>query len=110
MEEEELDNCYKPNLVCTILMFISYLILYSISMIVCELYPDIYNNPFLFIMIKYVFGTTHHSIVPLVIMVTRPELRDLIKVPFTIIITNLSIYLDRLFSRKVEVLKANLRT
>ena len=84
MEEEELDNCYKPNLVCTILMFISYLVLYTISMIVCELYPDIYNNPFLFIMIKYVFGTTHHSITPLVIMVTRPELRDLIKVGFII--------------------------
>ena len=84
LEEEEDDNLDKPKLICTIFMFIIYLTLYTISMVVCELYPDIYNNPFLFIMIKYVFGTTHHSIIPLVIMITRPELRDLIKVGFII--------------------------
>ena len=43
----------------------------SISMVGVELYPPVYSNTFCFIMIKYVFGTSHHCLVPLAILITR---------------------------------------
>ena len=56
--------------------------LFSVSMVGAELYPPVYTNLFSFIMVKYVFGTSHHSLVPLAIILTRSDLRDLIKVVF----------------------------
>ena len=66
----------------TMFLFFVYIIIYSISMVVAETVPSIYNTPFIFIMVKYVFGTIHHSLVPLIIIITRKDLRDLIKVYF----------------------------
>ena len=51
-------------------------------MVGVELYPPVYTDTFSFIMIKYVFGTSHHSLVPIAIILTRPDLRELIKVVF----------------------------
>lgn len=51
-------------------------------MVGAELYPPVYTNIFSFIMVKYVFGTSHHCLVPLAILLTRPDLRELIKVVF----------------------------
>ena len=55
---------------------------FSVSMVGAELYPPVYTDLFSFIMVKYVFGTSHHSLVPLAIILTRSDLRDLIKVVF----------------------------
>ena len=51
-------------------------------MVGAELYPPLYTDIFSFIMVKYVFGTSHHCLVPLAIILTRPDLRELIKVVF----------------------------
>ena len=51
-------------------------------MVGAELYPPVYSNTFTFIMVKYVFGTSHHLLVPLAIILTRPDIRELIKIVF----------------------------
>ena len=93
METQEEDNQSIP---CLLLLLIIYLItyrldldishtvtlLFSVSMVGAELYPPVYSNTFTFIMVKYVFGTSHHLLVPLAIILTRPDLRELIKVVF----------------------------
>ena len=76
MQDEE----DKPDLVCTVMLLLIYISTYTVAMLVTELTPAIFTSPFLFVMIKYVLGTGHHSLVPLVIIATRPDLRDLIKV------------------------------
>ena len=78
-ETQEEDNQSIP---CLLLLLIIYLITYSVSMVGAELYPPLYTNIFSFIMVKYVFGTSHHGLVPLAIILTRPDLRELIKVVF----------------------------
>ena len=80
LPEDDKDADNSPDLVCTIMLTIIYVIIYSISMVVCEVNTDINENSFLLIMIKYVFGTFHHSLVPLIIIATREDIRDLIKV------------------------------
>ena len=72
----------SQSIPCLLLLLIIYLITYSVSMVGAEIYPPVYSDTFSFIMIKYVFGTSHHSLVPLAIILTRPDLRDLIKVVY----------------------------
>ena len=57
-----------------------YLPTYIMAMLVTELTTAITTHPFLFVMLKYVLGTGHHSLVPLAIIAIRRDLRDLIKV------------------------------
>ena len=65
---------------CLCLMLVIYITTFTLSMVVVELVPSIYTQPFLLVMVKYVLGTLHHSLVPVVIILTRPDLRDLIMV------------------------------
>ena len=65
---------------CLCLMLVIYITTFTLSMVVAELVPAIYTQPFLLVMVKYVLGTSHHSLVPVVIILTRPDLRDLIMV------------------------------
>ena len=62
------------------MMLVIYITTFTLSMVVAELVPSIYTQPFLLVMVKYVLGTLHHSLVPVVIIFTRPDLRDLIMV------------------------------
>lgn len=69
-----------PDRVITLILVLIYVPIYTMAMLVTELTPAIYTSPFLLVMLKYVLGTAHHSLVPLVIIATRRDLRDLIKV------------------------------
>ena len=84
--QEVEDRVETPGLVCSIMLTIIYTSIYTVSMVVCETNEMILSNPYLLIMIKYVFGTCHHSLVPLIIIITRPDIRDLIKVTINMII------------------------
>ena len=97
LPEDDKDADNSPDLVCTIMLTIIYVIIYSISMVVCEVNTDISDNSFLLIMVKYVFGTCHHSLVPLIIIATREDIRDLIKVLFNPTICAKELNLSRHF-------------
>ena len=79
-DQKEEDEEEKREVTTTICLFIINLVIYIMAMVVAETVPVIFNNPFIFIMVKYVCGTLHHSLIPLVIIITRRDLRDLIKV------------------------------
>ena len=71
-----------PSLVSILVLTIICLITYSVSMIITEVYDQIYENHFNFIMLKYVFGTSHHLLVPLSLLLTRSDLWDLCKIVY----------------------------
>ena len=70
----------RPDRLITLMLGLIYIPTYTMAMLVTELTPAIYSSPFLLVMLKYVLGTGHHSLVPLVIIAIRRDLRDLIKV------------------------------
>ena len=80
LDPETTEDGEGPGLVCLCLMLVIYITTFTLSMVVAELVPSIYTQPFLLVMVKYVLGTLHHSLVPVVIIFTRPDLRDLIMV------------------------------
>ena len=68
-----------PSLVCIVVLTIICLITYTVSMVITEVYGQIYDNNFNFIMLKYVFGTSHHFLCPLSLLIIRSDLWDLCK-------------------------------
>ena len=71
-----------PSIACILVLTIICLITYSMSMIIAEVYGQIYDNPFNFIMFKYVFGTFHHFLIPLSLFFVRSDLWDLVKIVY----------------------------
>jgi len=71
-----------PSPICILVLTIICLITYSMSMIIAEVFGQIYDNPFTFIMFKYVFGTFHHFLGPLSLLVLRRDLWELCKVVY----------------------------
>ena len=71
-----------PSLICILVLTIICLITYSCSMVIAEVFGQIYDNPFNFIMLKYVFGTFHHFLCPLSLLCIRSNLWELCKVVY----------------------------
>ena len=71
-----------PSLICILVLTIICLITYSCSMVIAEVFGQIYDNPFNFIMLKYVFGTFHHFLCPLSLLCIRSDLWELCKVVY----------------------------
>ena len=78
----------RADMLVTLMLGLIYLPTYIMAMLVTELTPAITTHPFLFVMLKYVLGTGHHSLVPLAIIAIRRDLRDLIKVSDCTVIHN----------------------
>ena len=71
-----------PSVTCIVVLTTVCLVTYSVSMIVVEVYAPIYDNHFNFIMLKYVFGTAHHFLIPLCLLMVRSDLWELVKIVF----------------------------
>ena len=71
-----------PSPICILVLSTICLITHSTSMLISEVFSQIYESPFNLIMFKYVFGTFHHFLVPLSLLVLRPDLWELCKVVY----------------------------
>ena len=71
-----------PGSCCMITLTSICITIYSVSLIITEIIPEIYNVPFNLIMLKYVFGTFHHFLCPLSFLVIRNDLWELCKIVY----------------------------
>ena len=69
LKKQELQNIF-----CVIFLTIIFLCTYISSMVICELLVPPTENMFLFVMIKYVIGTSHHLLGPICILASRSDI------------------------------------
>ena len=74
--DPDLRNKECRNLVCIFLLTLIFLVTYITSMIICELYVKIPGQMLYFVFLKYIAGTSHHLFGPLVILMTRQDIRE----------------------------------
>ena len=63
----------RSHLLCLGLLTIVLAATYSVSMVVSEVYFEEIGDLMHFILLKYCFGTLHHLLSPLVVLVSYPE-------------------------------------
>ena len=69
LKSEELQN-----ILCLMLLTIIFLITYITSMIICEVFFPATDNLLIFVMIKYIAGTSHQLLAPLSILLSRKDI------------------------------------
>ena len=70
------DDGYVAHIFCLVLLTVMFVTTYAINMVFSEIYFDSINNIMYFILIKYCFGTLHHFLGPLIILLSYKDLRQ----------------------------------
>ena len=70
------DDGHKAHIFCLVQLTGMFVITYAINMFFCEIYFEYINNIMYFILIKYCFGTLHHFLGPVIILLSYKDIRQ----------------------------------